>query len=92
VASTWEPALVERMADVIRTQMRAVGAHQSLAPVLDVVRDPRWGRVEETFGEDPHLVARLGTAYVQGLQGEDFQTGIMATGKHFVGYGVTRAV
>ena len=89
VASTWEPALVERMADVIRTQMRAVGAHQSLAPVLDVVRDPRWGRVEETFGEDPHLVARLGTAYVQGLQGEDFQTGIMATGKHFVGYGVT---
>jgi beta-glucosidase len=89
VASAWDPELVERMTTVIRQQMRAVGAHQALAPVLDIVRDPRWGRVEETFGEDPYLVARMGTAYVQGLQGDDTTTGIIGTGKHFLGYGVT---
>ena len=89
VASTWNPDLVEQMAGVIRAQMRAVGAHQSLAPVLDIARDPRWGRTEETFGEDPYLTSRMGTAYVTGLQGDDFKTGVMATGKHFLGYGVT---
>ncbi len=87
IASTWEPQLVEEMARVIRSQMRAVGAHQALAPVLDVARDPRWGRTEETFGEDPYLVARMGTAYVRGLQGDSLRSGIVATGKHFVGYG-----
>ncbi len=89
VASTWEPALVEQMGTVIRQQMRAVGGHQTLAPVLDVVRDARWGRVEETFGEDPHLVARMGTAYVKGVQSDDYRAGVLATGKHFLGYGVT---
>ena len=88
VASTWQPALVEQMTTVIRTQMRAVGAHQALAPVLDVTRDPRWGRVEETFGEDPYLVAAIGTAFVRGLQGAHWREGILATGKHFVGYGM----
>jgi len=88
LASTWEPELAEEMARVIREQMRAVGAHQSLAPVLDVTRDPRWGRSEETFGEDPYLVARMGTAYVRGLQGDSLREGVAATGKHFVGYGV----
>jgi beta-glucosidase len=63
VASTWDPDLVEAMGGVIRTQMRAVGAHQALAPVLDVTRDPRWGRTEETFGEDPYLVGRMGWAF-----------------------------
>lgn len=87
IASTWEPQLVEEMARVIRSQMRAVGAHQALAPVLDVARDPRWGRTEETFGEDPYLVARMGTAYVRGLQGDSLRSGIVGTGKHFVGYG-----
>ncbi len=87
IASTWEPQLVEEMARVIRSQMRAVGAHQALAPVLDVARDPRWGRTEETFGEDPSLVARMGTAYVRGLQGDSLRSGIVGTGKHFVGYG-----
>jgi len=82
VASTWEPELVEKMADVIRHQMRSVGAHHALGPVLDVTRDPRWGRVEETFGEDPYLVARLGVAYIRGLQGEHLENGIVATGKH----------
>lgn len=88
LASTWDPDLVESMTSTIRAQMRAVGSHQGLAPVLDVTRDPRWGRVEETFGEDPYLVSRLGVAYVRGLQGDDLAQGIMATGKHFVGYGM----
>ena len=89
VASTWEPELVEAMADVIRRQMRSVGAHHALAPVLDVARDARWGRVEETFGEDPYLTARLGVAYVKGIQGESLADGIVATGKHFVGYAMS---
>lgn len=89
IASTWEPELVEAMADVIRIQMRAVGAHHALAPVLDVTRDARWGRVEETFGEDPYLVARLGIAYINGIQGTDLSSGVVATGKHFVGYGMS---
>jgi beta-glucosidase len=89
VASTWEPELVQAMSNVIREQMRSVGAHHALAPVLDIARDARWGRTEETFGEDPYLTARLGTAYVKGLQGENLERGIVATGKHFVGYGVS---
>ena len=90
LASTWTPELAEAMTSVIRTQMRAVGAHQGLAPVLDVARDPRWGRVEETFGEDPTLAAQMGMAYVRGLQGQDLREGVMATGKHFVGYSHVR--
>lgn len=86
IASAWEPELVEAMTSVIREQMRSVGAHHALAPVLDVARDARWGRVEETFGEDPYLVAALGTAYVRGIQGSDLKHGVVATGKHFVGY------
>ncbi|MBM4446501.1 MAG: beta-glucosidase [Chloroflexi bacterium] len=88
IASTWDPELVERMTAIIKTQMRAVGVHQGLSPVLDVARDPRWGRVEETFGEDPCLIARMGTAYVKGLQGDDLTKGVIATLKHFVGYGL----
>lgn len=89
VASTWEPELVEAMADVIRQQMRSVGAHHALAPVLDIARDARWGRVEETFGEDPYLTATLGTAYIKGIQGQSFANGVVATGKHFVGYSMS---
>jgi beta-glucosidase len=89
LASTWEPALAQALADAVRAQMRAVGAHQGLSPVLDVCRDPRWGRTEETFGEDPHLVASMGTAFVRGLQGDDLASGVVATGKHFVGYGAS---
>ena len=87
VASTWEPDLSAALADAVRTQMRMVGAHQGLSPVLDVCRDPRWGRTEETFGEDPYLVSRMGVAFVRGLQGRDLRDGVVATGKHFVGYG-----
>ncbi|MEX1126792.1 MAG: glycoside hydrolase family 3 N-terminal domain-containing protein [Acidimicrobiia bacterium] len=89
VASSWEPDLAEAMADVVRVQMRAMGAHQGLSPVLDVCRDPRWGRIEETFGEDAHLVARMGVAFVRGLQGDHLTKGVIATAKHFVGYGAS---
>lgn len=87
VASTWEPSLAEELAGIVRTRMRSLGAHQGLSPVLDVSRDPRWGRTEESFGEDPHLVARMGVAFVRGLQGDDLRDGVVATAKHFVGYG-----
>ena len=89
VASTFEPGLNAAIADAVRVQMRKAGAHQGLSPVLDVVRDPRWGRTEETYGEDPYLVARMGTAFVHGLQGPDLAEGVVATGKHFVGYGAS---
>jgi beta-glucosidase len=89
VASTWEPALAEAMADLVRAQMRAMGAHQGLSPVLDICRDPRWGRAEETFGEDPYLVASMGVAFVRGLQGHQPAEGVLATAKHFVGYGAS---
>lgn len=88
LASAWDPELTRAMAGVVRRQMRAAGAHQGLSPLLDVVRDPRWGRVEETFGEDPYLVALNGVHYVQALQAEDWTDRIIATAKHFVGYGV----
>jgi beta-glucosidase-like glycosyl hydrolase len=87
LASTWNPPLLEEMGRVIRAQMLAVGARQTLAPVLDIARDPRWGRSEETYGEDPYLASRLGVAYVRGVQGDDLRRGVAATGKHFVGYG-----
>ncbi len=86
LASTWQPELAGQMTAAIAQQLRAIGAQQGLAPVLDVGRDPRWGRIEETFGEDPTLVSQFGVAYVKGLQGEDLSTGVMATGKHFVGH------
>lgn len=86
LGATWDPALVEELGAVLRRQMRAVGAHQGLAPVADVVRDPRWGRVEECFGEDPYLVGSMVVAYVRGLQGDDLRTGVAATLKHFAGY------
>jgi beta-xylosidase len=89
LASTWEPSLAAELAGAVRAQMRATGAHQGLSPVLDVCRDPRWGRTEETFGEDPYVVSRMGVAFVRGLQGDDLATGVIATAKHFVGYGAS---
>ncbi|MFE4196455.1 glycoside hydrolase family 3 N-terminal domain-containing protein [Paenarthrobacter sp. NPDC056912] len=85
--ATFNPSLVRDMAARIGTSMRSLGVHQGLAPVLDVVRDLRWGRVEETIGEDPYLVGTVATAYVQGLE----STGIVATLKHFVGYSASQA-
>ncbi len=89
LAATWDPALIERIAGAIRREMRAVGARLGLAPVLDVARDPRWGRVEETYGEDPVLVGTLGAAYVRGLQTDDLRHGVIATGKHFLAYAMS---
>ena len=80
--ATFDPALVEEMGRRIGESMRSVGVHQGLAPVLDVTRDYRWGRVEETIGEDPYLIGVVGTAYVRGLE----SAGIVATLKHFAGY------
>ncbi len=88
LAAGWSPDLVEEMADLIRRQMRRTGLFHALSPVLDVALDPRWGRVHETFGEDPYLCAALGVAYVRGIQGADLSQGVMATGKHFLGYAV----
>lgn len=85
--AAFDAGLVERMAGAIGGSMRALGVHQGLAPVLDVVRDPRWGRVEECISEDPYLVGSLGTAYVRGLQG----AGVHATLKHFVGYSASQS-
>ncbi|HEY6791037.1 MAG TPA: glycoside hydrolase family 3 N-terminal domain-containing protein, partial [Trebonia sp.] len=85
--ASFDPELVHDMARSFGATMRAAGIHQGLAPVLDVTRDPRWGRTEETIGEDPYLVGTIGTAYVTGLQG----SGVQATLKHFVGYSASRA-
>jgi beta-xylosidase len=80
--ATFHPELVGRMAGQIGAAMAGAGVHQGLAPVLDVTRDSRWGRTEETIGEDPYLVGTVGTAYVRGLQA----AGVLATLKHFAGY------
>ncbi|XRQ14579.1 beta-glucosidase [Actinomadura welshii] len=85
--ATFDTELVGEMAAAIGASLRAAGVHQGLAPVLDVVRDARWGRTEECIGEDPYLVGVLGTAYVQGLE----RSGIVSTLKHFAGYSASRA-
>ena len=85
--ASFNPELVEQMAGLIGTSLRGAGVHQGLSPVLDVTRDYRWGRTEETISEDPHLVAAIGSAYVRGLE----STGTVATLKHFVGYSASRA-
>lgn len=85
--ASFDPDTVERMAGLIGGSMRALGIHQGLAPVLDVIRDPRWGRVDECISEDPYVVGTIGTAYVRGLQ----DAGVDATLKHFVGYSASRA-
>ncbi|MFE5671653.1 glycoside hydrolase family 3 N-terminal domain-containing protein [Agromyces sp. NPDC056523] len=91
LASTWSPELVQEMADLSRRQMRRVGIRQALAPVMDVALDPRWGRVHETYGEDPYLSAAMSVAYTRGLQTQDLRNGVIATAKHFIGYGLAEA-
>jgi len=85
--ASFDPELVHEAARAIGDSMRELGIHQGLAPVLDVVGDPRWGRVDECIGEDPYLVGTVGTAYVRGLQ----DAGVHATLKHFVGYSASAA-
>src|SRR5580692_10552740 len=83
-AATWNPRLVGEVGQIIGEQARSIGCHQGLAPVLDVSRDPRWGRTEETLGEDPYLVGVLASRYVKGLQGENRE--LLATLKHYAGH------
>ncbi|MHB8579969.1 MAG: glycoside hydrolase family 3 N-terminal domain-containing protein [Ignavibacteriaceae bacterium] len=90
LASTFNPELVEDIFTAIASETRARGAHQALTPVLDVARDARWGRVEETFGEDPYLISRMGIAAVKGLQGDgefNDKNRLIATLKHFAAHG-----
>src|SRR4051812_24485820 len=87
LAATFDPEAVERMTRAMGERMRAAGVHQGLSPVMDVVRDHRWGRVEETFGEDPYLVGMVGTGYVRGLE----SCGLVAMLKHFAGYSASQA-
>jgi beta-glucosidase len=90
LAATFDPALVESLYAMAALEARLRGTHQALTPVVDVARDPRWGRVEETFGEDPHLVSRMGVAAVRGFQGDASfldKTRVIATLKHFAAHG-----
>src|SRR5436190_765215 len=90
LASTWNPDLVERVFTAAAAEARARGVEQVLAPVVDVARDPRWGRIEETYGEDAYLAARMGVAAVRGFQGGGTTVGpshVIATLKHMTGHG-----
>lgn len=89
LGATWSPDTVEKMTAIVREQMLSVGVRQALSPVMDVARDPRWGRVGETYGEDATLCAAMSVAFVKGLQGDDLRNGVAATGKHFLGFGVS---
>jgi beta-glucosidase len=94
LASAWDVDLHQRVFGVVAREMRARGAHYVLSPVLDLARDPRWGRTEETYGEDPYLVSQLGVAAVRGLQGERFRGDpehVLATAKHFAAHGQPEA-
>lgn len=92
MAATWDAALIERAARVTALEVAATGIHQTFSPVLCITRDLRWGRVDETFGEDPYLIGELGAAMVRGYQGDGLAdpTGILATAKHFAGYSETQ--
>ncbi len=79
LASTWDPGLMQRVATVIGKETRSRGIRQLLSPVINIARDVRWGRVEETYGEDPYLTARMGVAFCKGIEGE----GVITTPKHF---------
>jgi beta-glucosidase len=87
LGATFDPELVERIGGAIAAEMRAVGVHLSLSPVLCLARDPRWGRTEETFGEDPWLAGSMGEAYVRGMQGNLGPLNVVAEPKHFAGHG-----
>jgi beta-glucosidase len=90
LASTWDPALSERIFSVASREMRARGAIMALAPVVDIARDPRWGRIEETYGEDPYLVSEMSLAAIRGFQGTTLPLGpqrVFVTLKHMTGHG-----
>jgi len=91
LAATWDPALVKRVFTAVGDEAGSRGVGQLFSPVLDIARDPRWGRTEETYGEDPYLVSRMGVAAIEGLQGDEYMIGrhhVMATAKHFAVHGM----
>jgi beta-glucosidase len=92
MAGTWDPALVEQVARVTAREVAPTGVHWTFSPVLCITRDLRWGRVDETFGEDPYLIGELASAMVRGYQGDGLAdpTAILATAKHFAGYSETQ--
>jgi len=90
LASTWDPELIHQVFTAAADEMGSTGTNQAFTPVLDLARDPRWGRTEETYGEDPYLVSRMGVAAVEGLQGPNFMIDrhhVLATAKHFAAHG-----
>lgn len=90
LASTWDPELVRQVFTAASDEMASSGTNQAFTPVLDLARDPRWGRTEETYGEDPYLVSRMGVAAIEGLQGPNFMIDrhhVLATAKHFAAHG-----
>lgn len=93
--STWNPELIEQMASMIASESSVVGIDQALSPLFDLARDPRYGRMEECYSEDPYLTGEMGTAFVRGMQGDPAETRyqlsfdkVMCTAKHFAGYSV----
>ncbi|SEB43601.1 beta-glucosidase [Paramicrobacterium humi] len=92
MAASWDPELVERVARATAVEVSATGIHWTFSPVLCIARDLRWGRVNETFGEDPHLIGELASAMVRGYQGDGLEdpTAVLATAKHFAGYSETQ--
>ncbi|MER5893514.1 glycoside hydrolase family 3 N-terminal domain-containing protein [Streptomyces sp. NPDC001876] len=92
MAATWDPELVQRIARATAVEVAASGVHWTFSPVLCITRDLRWGRVSETFGEDPFLIGELASAMVRGYQGEGLSdpTAILACAKHFAGYSETQ--
>lgn len=91
-AASWNPGLIRRAAAVSSALTEQIGGHAVFSPVMDLARDPRWGRVHETYGEDPELVSQCSVAFVEGIQGRDGERPILATGKHFLGYGASEGV
>src|SRR6478672_10259358 len=92
MAATWDPALLERVGRVTALEVAATGIHQTFSPVLCIARDLRWGRIDETFGEDPFLIGELGAAMIRGYQGKglDDPDGVLACAKHYAGYSETQ--
>ncbi|GLY07548.1 glycosyl hydrolase [Actinoplanes sp. NBRC 101535] len=92
MASTWDPDLLERVARATAVEASSTGVHWTFSPVLCIARDLRWGRIDETFGEDPYLIGELGAAMIRGYQGDglDDPTAVLATAKHFAGYSETQ--
>ena len=94
MAATFDPEMVEDAFEIVAREIRVRGAHHVLSPVVDIALDPRWGRIEETFGEDPYLVSRMGVAAVKGFQGDGFPIAddrVLTTLKHMTGHGQPEA-